>query len=96
MKNIISFYSGWDLVNDDPVLRLKPTAAERLHEVAVPTLVIVGELDFPDFHVIADLVASNVVNAEKYAIMDAGHMSNMENPEEFNRIVLGFLSRNML
>ena len=62
----------------------------------MPTLVIVGELDYPDFHVIADLVASNVVNAEKYVIMDVGHMSSMEKPEEFNKVVLGFLSRHGL
>jgi pimeloyl-ACP methyl ester carboxylesterase len=83
-------------VNDDPVIRLSPPASERLDEIVAPTLVIVGELDSPDFHLIADLVSSNVVNAEKCVIMDAGHMSNMEKPEEFNKVVLGFLTRHGL
>jgi 3-oxoadipate enol-lactonase len=96
LKSIIGSYSGWDLVNDDPIIRLSPPASERLDEIVAPTPVIVGELDSPDFHLIADLVSSNVVNAEKCVIMDAGHMSNMEKPEEFNKVVLGFLSRHGL
>ena len=37
-----------------------------------------------------DLIAKEVAGAKKAVITGAGHMVNMERPEEFNRIVLDF------
>ncbi len=72
---------------------MDPPAIDRLDELDVPTLVIVGELDMPDIHEIADLVLAANPNAERIEIDGVAHMVNLEKPEEFNRVVLGFLDR---
>lgn len=65
---------------------------DRLGEVSAPALVVVGELDLPDFQIIAELLAANVSGAHKAVIEDAGHLCSMEQPEEVNAALLGFLN----
>jgi pimeloyl-ACP methyl ester carboxylesterase len=92
LKQIISDYSGWHFVNPDPLRPLDPPAIERLQEIEVPTLIIVGERDLPDFHRIADILNKKIQNSQRITLRGAGHMSNMENPKEFNEAVLSFLA----
>jgi pimeloyl-ACP methyl ester carboxylesterase len=66
---------------------------ERLEEIQVPTLIIIGELDQPDFCEIADTLAARIPNAEKAVIPGVAHLPSMEEPEQFNRVVLDFLGR---
>jgi pimeloyl-ACP methyl ester carboxylesterase len=66
-------------------------AADRLAEVAVPTLVIVGEHDRLTPPEDAQRIAEGVVGARLVTIDQAGHMSNLENPEAFNTALLQFL-----
>jgi pimeloyl-ACP methyl ester carboxylesterase len=77
----------------NPVLRrsLSPPAAKRLREIRVPTLVVVGSRDVPDIQSIVRLLEKGVPHSRKVVISGAGHLVNMEKPEEFNRVVLGFL-----
>jgi pimeloyl-ACP methyl ester carboxylesterase len=70
---------------------LEPAALERLSEISVPTLVIVGEMDDPSIAAIGQEFASRIPNARKEVISGAAHLPNMEKPEEFNRMVLEFL-----
>jgi pimeloyl-ACP methyl ester carboxylesterase len=63
---------------------------ESLPGVAVPTLVLVGSLDKP-FLAASDYMAGKIPNATKVVIDEAGHASNIEKPEEFNRSILDFL-----
>lgn len=68
-----------------------PPASERLAEVAAPTLIIVGENDFPATAADADRLASSIAGAHKVVIAEAGHMVNMDAPAAFNDAVLTFL-----
>jgi pimeloyl-ACP methyl ester carboxylesterase len=72
---------------------IKPPAVERLDEIASPMLIVVGERDEPAIHAIADLLAEQVPGAQKAIIPAAGRWPNMEQPAEFNRLVLDFLAR---
>lgn len=83
---------GWHWLNQGIEQPLSPPAAKRLQEINAPTLVVIGEHDLPDFHVIAELLNTNIPLAQKIDLMGAGHMTNMEVPEQFNQIVLEFLS----
>jgi 3-oxoadipate enol-lactonase len=64
----------------------------RLGEIAVPTMVLVGEHDAADMHAIAGQIASAVPGARLERIAGAAHLPSMERPAEFDRLVLGFLS----
>lgn len=72
---------------------LQPPAKERLEQIKVPTLVIVGELDDDSEMAIADVLTTHIKDAKKVVIKGAAHLPNMEEPEEFNQIVLEFLKQ---
>jgi pimeloyl-ACP methyl ester carboxylesterase len=63
-----------------------------LPDVAVPTLVIVGDRDEP-FLAASDYMAAKIPGARKAVIADAGHASNVDQPDAFNAAVVGFLGR---
>jgi len=66
-------------------------AIERVAELVAPTLVVVGDLDSSDIHGVADLLEASAADARKVVVGGAGHMVNLERPEEFDREVLAFL-----
>jgi len=68
-----------------------PNVIGRLDEVMPPALVIVGENDIPDFHLVADVLAESLANARKLVLPDCGHLPPMERPEAFNEALLVFL-----
>ena len=74
-------------------LSLEPPAITRLSEFHIPTLLIVGEYDIPDKHEIIKQLAIEIPQAQQVVIPDAAHIVNMEQPAEFNRIVLEFLKK---
>lgn len=92
LKEMIDTYSGWHWLHADPGLAPDTPAILRLDAVAVPTMVVVGERDLPDFQGIADTLASGIRGATKVVMPGAGHMVNMEAPGRFNNLVLEFLS----
>jgi 3-oxoadipate enol-lactonase len=73
--------------------RLDPSAASRLGEVTAPTLVIVGDQDLPYMSANAELITSTVPGAVQVVIKDAAHLPSLEQPEEFNRVLLDFLTK---
>lgn len=65
---------------------------DSLSQIKAPTLVLVGSEDRP-FHAAADYMVKTIPGAEKAVIPQAGHASNIDQPEAFNAAVLGFLGR---
>ena len=78
-------------VNGGREKELDPPAYDRLREVRVPTLVVVGSRDIPDIHRIVAKIAADVSGARRVTIDGAGHMVNLERPAEFDRVVRAFL-----
>ena len=72
---------------------LSPPAAGRLNEINVPTLVVTGALDMLAIRQQGELIHAGIRGSESVVIAGAGHMVNMERPEEFDRAVLDFLGR---
>src|SRR5262245_1749253 len=64
----------------------------RLREISVPTLVLVGELDRPEMLEISEKLEAEIPNARRETIAGAAHVTNMEQPEAFDRLVLEFLA----
>jgi len=66
---------------------------DRLHEIQAPTLVTVGSFDLAAPPAYAKEVVAAVPDAELVVFEGGGHLHNVENPEEFNRVTLEFLRR---
>jgi pimeloyl-ACP methyl ester carboxylesterase len=78
-------------IEEDEEELLVDDMAQRLGEIQAPTLVLVGEADVPDIHAIADRLAQEIPNARLERILNAAHVPSMERPQQFDRLVLGFL-----
>ena len=88
---MVERYTAWHWWNADPVRRSAVPTAKALAAVRCPTLVLVGELDLPDFQVIAQRLAAEIPRATLHTIGGAGHMANMEAPDAVNERVLAHL-----
>ena len=64
-----------------------------LAEIDVPTLVIGGEVDPLTPPDMTRKLAADIPSAEYPMIYDVGHLGNLENPVEFNRLLDQFLAR---
>jgi pimeloyl-ACP methyl ester carboxylesterase len=71
---------------------LKPGAGERLAELQIPVLVIVGALDTPYILAAADYMVAHIANCRKVVIENTAHLPSLEHPDEFNRILSAFLN----
>jgi len=65
---------------------------QRLHGLTHPTLVIVGAEDAGTPPAMAREIAEALPGARLEIIPDAAHLSNIEQPETFNRLLLEFLT----
>lgn len=65
----------------------------RLAEIEAPTLVVVGADDVVTPPARAEVLANGIPHAHLVTIAAAGHLANQEQPDEFNRVVADFLSR---
>ena len=74
------------------VRKAKPRpAAERLHELSLPALIVIGENDLPYLKLAADYLTDKLRAATKLSIPDAGHLPNLEHPALFQAAVQRFL-----
>lgn len=68
-------------------------ARGALGRLGMPTLVVGGARDMPDFVQSAQLLADALPAAELVTIDTAGHLVPLEEPAEFRRVLLAFLDR---
>ncbi len=70
----------------------RPDSVSLLPSITCPTLVVVGEQDQATPVADARLMADSIPGARLSIIPQAGHLPNLEQPEQFNRILEEFLS----
>jgi pimeloyl-ACP methyl ester carboxylesterase len=92
LRRMVLDYPAADYLDEAEYALPERPAIERLHEVQAPALVVVGERDLPDFLIIADILAENLPGARKLVVPDAGHLANLERPEQVNPALLSFLA----
>jgi pimeloyl-ACP methyl ester carboxylesterase len=73
------------------MMRDRPDATDSLPSIAVPTRVVVGTADAVTPPSDAEFMARAIPGAQLVSIEGAGHFSNVERPEEFNRVLLDLL-----
>jgi 3-oxoadipate enol-lactonase len=67
-------------------------AVERLEQITIPVLVIVGDNDVPFIPVAAQYMEEKMLNVKKVMIEDAAHLTNMDQPAVFQQVVADFLA----
>ncbi len=70
----------------------RPDSIPLLRRITCPTQIIVGELDLATPPSDARLMVEQIPGARLAVIPEAAHLSNIEQPEAFNRIVSSFVS----
>lgn len=75
----------------EPV-QMEPPAIQRLREIQVPTLVMVGDQDIPDMQERYRKLTQGIKGAKGHVIEGAAHFPSMEQPDLVNRLVLDFLA----
>jgi 3-oxoadipate enol-lactonase len=70
---------------------LQPSAAQRLGEVRMPLLVLIGDVDEPGCVVAEHHLAGAVPGARSVVFPGVAHMIHLEQPGRFNEVVLDFL-----
>jgi 3-oxoadipate enol-lactonase len=68
-------------------------ATDRLKDIDIPCLVIVGEDDNAMPIAFSQTLARNLPRKELVVIPDAGHLSNLEQPEAFNAALARFYEK---
>ena len=66
-------------------------AFDRLSDLKIPVLIVVGEHDTPYILAAADYMIERIPSAQKVIIKDAAHLPNMDHPEEFQSHITKFL-----
>jgi pimeloyl-ACP methyl ester carboxylesterase len=79
---------------EDWEVPLSRPAVDRLAEIRLPTMLLLGERDVADQHRIVEHLYREVRDAQRVVLPDVGHVVNLEAPDEFNRLVLEFLHEN--
>lgn len=74
-------------------MALRQDSKDVLARFAGPTLVVVGEKDVITPVEKAQAMADLIAGAQLAVIPGAGHLSNLEAPDEFNRIIGDFLNK---
>ena len=77
---------------NDHVEAFEPPVNDRLDEIEVPTLVMVGAHDEPDLTESAAYLAGRLSNRSHVIIDNAAHLPSLEQPEAFNKSLVDFLS----
>jgi len=75
------------------MMRDRPDATEDLASIAVPTHVVVGTEDAATPPSDAEIMARAIPGAQLHTINGAGHFTNVERPDEFNRVLVQLMQQ---
>lgn len=71
-------------------------AVDRLGELAIPSLVVIGDHDVSDAKVAARLLVEGIPDAEELHFPDSAHLPSVEHPERFTAALRDWLARHHL
>lgn len=75
----------------NPERPLEPPAIGRLGDIAVPTLIVVGEDDLADVRRVAEILRDGIAGSTLLVVPGAGHLVNLAAPTTFMDAVAAFL-----
>jgi 3-oxoadipate enol-lactonase len=92
VRNMILNTTKNSLFNSLKALASREESCSKLSMINIPTLVITGQSDIITPPEIAEFMHQHLPDSRLHLLEDAGHMSNMENPDGFNEQLWMFLS----
>jgi len=93
IKAIIENTSTTTLCGTLMALAARTDTTESLENITIPTLIMVGEHDPITPPIAAESLHERINDSELKVIKNAAHLSNLENPEQFNSCLLEFLEK---
>jgi pimeloyl-ACP methyl ester carboxylesterase len=88
----IAFDNIHEMTMDESGRRdISPPAIERLEQIKAPTLVLPADKDPLVYRRLSAILAERIPDARLVQIPETDHVVNMRRPDEFDRVVLGFL-----
>ncbi|MCW1430980.1 alpha/beta fold hydrolase [Novosphingobium sp. JCM 18896] len=87
LRHAIDSYHGRQWIRDPQ--RMELPDVDRLHTLAMPTLLLTGEHDVADMRLIADVIAGAAPQVRRIDFAGAGHMLHIERPQEVATAILG-------
>lgn len=91
MKSIGYDYSYWGFINEYKTKGVRPVAVKQLSNIKIPTLIITAEFDLGACSEVADLKEAEIEGSKKITIQNAGHVMNVDKPDEFNSEIISFI-----
>lgn len=83
-------YPGHELLEATPATR---AAVLPLQQLRIPTLILLGEHDSPRRAQAAQFLCSQLPDAQRVVIGDAGHLPNLDQPARYSDLCRAFLAR---
>jgi len=81
--------ADWDDVEES---ELDPPALDRLEDIRVPTLALLGGLDLDAIHDAARRIAGGIPDARRVDWPDTAHLPSMERPVDFLALLQDWLA----
>jgi pimeloyl-ACP methyl ester carboxylesterase len=79
-------------MDESSIIQIDPPAAHRLQEIDLPTLVLIAEHDPPFMRRGGDLLAREILGAQRMLVAEADHVVNVRQPARFDAGVIPFLA----
>jgi 3-oxoadipate enol-lactonase len=76
-------------------LAMRPDMCFSLNDISIPTLILCGKEDIVTPPAQSEFMYTNISGSILHFIKMAGHMSNLEQPELFNKHVANFVGMNL-
>lgn len=81
--------ADWDDIEES---ELDPPALDRLSEIRVPALVLLGGFDLDAIHCAAQRLAEEIPHARRVDWPDTAHLPSMERPDDFVSLLRAWLT----
>ena len=92
IRNIILKTPQRTVIGTLEALAQRSEMCASLHEISVPTLILCGNEDIVTPPIQAELLYGKILNSSLHIIQNAGHLANLEQPEQFNKHLTSFIS----
>jgi 3-oxoadipate enol-lactonase len=93
LEDIIAENTTEGICGAQLALATRVNSKDYLNKINVPVLILVGEDDILTPPSAAEVMKSLIPDSEMKIIKNSGHMSNLENTDEFNRCLMQFLEK---